>query len=383
MHRLLLVVLIAACGEGSDGSEGTVGPAGPPGPQGEPGPQGPQGPGGGEQGPTGPAGPAGPQGAEGPAGPAGPAGSQGTPGAPGAPGSQGPAGPAGSQGSPGSQGPRGLPGGEDTSVAFVGYTATAFGGNLAGRSGAHAKCGAEFPGAHFCTDWEIEQSNPPPVATSAWVDAGNTQSTSRLFRAQYTTSSVNTCGGWTSSSATVRPDGANLGNGLIFTPLGAIAQSFVATNDGGCENVRPLACCIGGTAIRFRGFTSPQTGALGGRSGAHASCQSAFSGSHFCTDWEIDQAAVPAPIPATGAWVDPGDSQPSSRQFRADYTTTSITTCAGWTSASPTVKPDGANLGRGLLVTQLGGISNSFVATNDGGCENARPIACCDGTPPQ
>jgi hypothetical protein len=25
----------------------------------------------------------------------------------------------------------------------------------------------------------------------------------------------------------------------------------------------------------------------------------------------------------------------------------------------------------------------SFVTTNDGGCENPRPLACCDGYPPQ
>ncbi len=206
---------------------------------------------------------------------------------------------------------------------------------------------------------------------------------SRLFRASYSTSSLNTCAGWTSSSPTVKPDGGNLGRGLVFTSLGGISTSFVANNDGGCENVRSLACCLGGTSVQFRGFTTPHTGDLAGRSGANAICHAAFSGSHFCTDWEVDQAAIPAPIPALGAWVDAGNHDPTNRLYRASYSTSSLNTCAGWTSSSATVKPDGGNLGRGLLITPLGGISNSFVANNDGGCENARPLACCDGIPPQ
>ena len=48
-----------------------------------------------------------------------------------------------------------------------------------------------------------------------------------------------------------------------------------------------------------------------------------------------------------------------------------------------TATPDGLNLGRGSIVTALGGIASSFVGSNDGGCEVARPVACCDGFPPQ
>jgi hypothetical protein len=206
---------------------------------------------------------------------------------------------------------------------------------------------------------------------------------SRLFRAGYSTNSLNTCAGWTSSSPTIKPDGLNQGRGLIFTSLGGISSSFVGTNDGGCQITRSLSCCMGGTAIQFRGFTPSHTGNLGGRSGANAICEASFSGSHFCTDWEVDQAAVAAPIPPTGAWIDPGNSDPSSRLFRASFSTNSLNTCAGWTSSSPTVKPDGLNQGRGQLLTALGGISSSFVGTNDGGCQNARPLACCDGVPPQ
>ncbi|MBA3465102.1 MAG: hypothetical protein H0T46_34535 [Deltaproteobacteria bacterium] len=61
----------------------------------------------------------------------------------------------------------------------------------------------------------------------------------------------------------------------------------------------------------------------------------------------LDQAHAPA-IAEPGAWVDAGSSNMSSRLFRASYSTSSLNTCAGWTSSSPTVKPDGGNLGRGL-----------------------------------
>jgi hypothetical protein len=269
-------------------------------------------------------------------------------------------------------------------VTFAGYTPQTYTANLNGRSGAHALCNAAFTGSHFCTDWELDQSTPPPVTVSAWVDPGSYQTSSRYFRPTYSTSDTYTCGGWTTDSATAKPDGLNIGRGLTFTPLGEFKSSFVANNDGGCENARQLACCKGGTAVRFRGFTPSTTGGnLGGRSGAHATCNAAFADSHFCTDWEIDQAAVPAPIPASGAWVDPGSYQTSSRYFRPTYSTSDTYTCGGWTSSSATAKPDGLNIGRGLTLTPQGGFKSSFVANNDGGCENARPLACCDGYPPE
>jgi hypothetical protein len=376
----------------------------------------------GPQGPTGAAGSIGPMGSMGPAGPSGaqgPAGPQGPGGTTGATGSQGPAGPAGpagpsvtltslgngdascpyggtqlSVGSVVTHSCNGAPGGGGSvtlnggipPISFAGYTPSTYGANLGGRSGAHALCAAAFSGSHFCTNWEVDQANPspPPGSPGAWVDIGNGQPSSRLFRASYSTNDVDTCSGWTSSSATVKPDGINLGRGQIFTQLGGIDSSFVGSNDGGCENARPLACCRGGTAVRFRGFTGQTFGAnLSGRTGANAICNQSFAGSHFCTDWEIDQAAVPAPIPGAGAWIDLGQGSTTNRVFRASYSVNSVDTCAGWTSSSPTVTPDGINLGRGSILTSLGGVSSSFVGSNDGGCEVARPLACCDGFPPQ
>lgn len=320
---------------------------------------------------TGLQGPVGPTGATGATGPTGPAG---------ATGATGPAGPAGPSGPPGPAGQSG----PVIKITFAGYTPESFGGDLGGRSGAHALCSATYAGSHFCTDWEIDQSNPstPPTA-GAWIDEGNANTNTRFFRYSYSTSDTSSCAGWTSSSATVKPDGVNLGRGYVYNALGAFTSSFVSGLDGGCENARPLACCFGGTNVRFRGFTSPRTADLGGRAGANAICTAAYAGSHFCTDWEVDQAAIPAPIPTNGAWMDPGNGQPSTRRYRYNYSTSDTSTCAGWTSGSATVKPDGVNLGRGMILTPLGGAGSSFVSGNDGGCEVARPLACCDGTPPE
>jgi hypothetical protein len=58
-------------------------------------------------------------------------------------------------------------------------------------------------------------------------------------------------------------------------------------------------------------------------------------------------------------------------------------TCGGWTSGSATAKADNAILDRGDVLSALGGITSSVITATDGGCETARPIACCDGFPPQ
>ena len=310
----------------------------------------------------------------------GPQGAPGAQGPQGSPGATGPAGPAGPQGAMGPPGQNGL---ENLHVAFAGYTPGDFTASLGGRSGAHAKCNAAFPGSHFCTNWEVDEADPPPTATSAWIDAGDDQVSSRNFRLFYSTDDSETCAGWTSASASAKADGANTNRAPVFTALGEIGSSWVTTNDGGCENARPLACCIGGTSVRFRGFTAAITANLGGRAGGNARCDAAYDGSHFCTNWEVDQAAVHAPIPASGAWVDAGNSQTSSRSHHLFYATDDSETCGGWTNASASAAADGANTNRAPILTSLGGISSSWVTTNDGGCENPRPTACCDGGPPQ
>lgn len=304
-------------------------------------------------------------------------GAAGAPGAAGQPGAQGPAGPAGPSGPPG------INAGTTTAsqVSFAGYT-SAHDANLGGRSGAHAICAAAFAGSHFCTTWEVDQAGPPPTATSAWVDLGNSNQSSRFFRGSYSVNDSGTCGGWTANGASAKADGVNTNRGEIFTSFGGLTSSFVTTNDGGCENARPLACCIGGTGVRFRGVTAATSANLGGRTGANATCAATYSGSHFCTTWEVDQAAA-QPIPASGVWVDLGSSDPSSRFYRGSYSINDSGTCGGWTDGSASGKADGVNTNRGEVLTTLGGLTSSFVTTGDGGCENARPIACCDGYPPQ
>jgi len=383
--RLVFVVIaLAACGQKqtSDG-EGPPGPPGDPGPAGPAGATGPEGPQG-APGPTGAIGPAGPAGATGPAGvqgSPGPMGPQGVPGSQGPAGATGPAGPAGPQGA---MGPPGIDGNEQMHVAFAGYTSATYGGNLGGRSGAHAVCNAAFAGSHFCADWELDQAVPPPTATSAWIDRGDQSTSSRFFRWQITPTDYTTCDGWTSSSPSYMPNGFNNVYAEIYTSDGGFESSWLSTTDGGCETLRPLACCKGGTTVRFRGFTAATAGNLGGRTGARNLCNAAFAGSHMCTNWEADQAAIPAPIPASGAWLDSGNDDPTTRMFHGSYSTTDYTTCDGWTSSSPSYMPNGFNnVYAAQILTSLGGFQSSWVSTTDGGCEIDRPIACCDGTPPQ
>lgn len=266
---------------------------------------------------------------------------------------------------------------------FVGYTPTTYGGDLGGRTGAHAKCEAAFPGSHFCTHWELDQADPTAPATTAWVDRGNETQGSRLFRASYSEQDPYTCGGWTTASPSQAFGGGAVGRATVITALGELVSTFVSGTDGGCGVQRPLACCMGGTAVHFRGLTAPKTGDLGGRTGANAICHAAFAGSHFCTHWEVDQAAVSAAIPGSGAWVDNGNTDPEERRFRQPYSTYDVYSCAGWTTASPLAKPDGGALARGTVFTPHGGLVSSFVSSTDGGCGTARPLACCDGYPPR
>jgi hypothetical protein len=330
------------------------------------GPMGPLGPMGlmGMTGMTGATGAAGPSGPSGPSGPAGTAGA------------------AGLAGAAGSMGPPGLNGNETLHVTFAGYT-SAHAGNLGGRSGAHAICGAAFASSHFCANWEVDQSNPPPPGANVWIDQGNTSTTSRFFRGTYMLDDTTTCAGWTSSSATYAPNGFNTVAGTMYTALGGFASSWTSNTDGGCETVRALACCRGGTSIRFRGFTAAVGGNLGGRTGARAMCDATFSGSHMCTDWEVDQAAVPAPIASSGAWIEEGNATPSSRLYHGTYMVDDTNNCAGWTSSSATYAPNGFNTVAGKMLTSFGGTASSWISNSDGGCETPRPVACCDGNPPE
>jgi hypothetical protein len=268
-------------------------------------------------------------------------------------------------------------------VMFVGYTPTSYTGNLGGRAGAHALCAAAFPGSHFCTDLEADESFLPPMSVNVWVDAGNNTSSSRYFHAGIAASNYTQCAGWTNAAPGLTV-GGNLTSANVFTmPYAAVQSSYVGLNDGGCEKQLPLACCQGGTAVRFRGFTPSTSANLGGRMGANATCAANFSGSHFCTDWEADQADIPAPIPSTGAWVDTGQSDSTYRGYHNGGSAADYQTCGGWTLSSATPQA-GGNAATGRVWDSLGGGPiSSYINQSDYGCDVQRPIACCDGYPPR
>jgi hypothetical protein len=343
---------------------------------------------------TGATGPAGPAGATGPAGPTGSAGAsvtlnplnpgdvscpyggtRFTVGASTAVACNGAPGPAGGGGGGGgsSDGGYGVP-----IVTFAGFTPATYAGNLGGRAGAHAICSSAFAGSHFCADWEYDQAGAPgPIpASQAWIDYGESDPDSRFFH--YFGAQTSTCINWTNSSQSALY-GGNLARGRAIDAVGAFVDTFIATGNGGCQNPKALACCFGGTTVRFRGFTTQTyAGNLGGRAGANALCHASFARSHFCSDWEYDQAAIPGPIPAAGAWIDYGESSATAAGSRFHhYFGAQTSTCINWTNSSQSALY-GGNLARGRAIDPLGAFFDTFVATGNGGCQTPRALPCCE-----
>ena len=81
--------------------------------------------------------------------------------------------------------------------------------------------------------------------------------------------------------------------------------------------------------------------------------------------------------------MDYGNSNTGNRNTHPAYSPTDIYTCGGWTSASANFKPDGSNVGRAQIITPVGELKSTIVSANDGGCQTARPLTCCDGYPPE
>ncbi len=97
--------------------------------------------------------------------------------------------------------------------------------------------------------------------------------------------------GTTTAVASLAPGSAACPYG--GTQLTAGATASYACN-GGPVNSGNLTLNGGIPPVSFSGYTpTSYTGNLNGRSGAHALCGVAFPGSHFCADWEIDQADPP------------------------------------------------------------------------------------------
>lgn len=213
---------IAGCNQNPGAEAGAHGPKGDPGPAGDKG----------DKGDTGAAGAPGPRGDKGDPGPAGAKGDTGPAGA------KGDTGPRGDKGDPGPQGPAGPAGSgaySEEMGAFAGFTSTTYTGGLAnGRAGAHALCGAAFPGSHLCHAAEYLQSNSAtaPPMSGAWVDpsssadgavanAGTPGSGRYIYDLD--------CSDWSNGTATSR--------GYWLTPAGDISSS------GNCSASHVVACC--------------------------------------------------------------------------------------------------------------------------------------------
>jgi hypothetical protein len=236
-------------------------------------------------------------------------------------------------------------------VAFAGFTAASYTGNLGGRVGAHAICAGEFPGAHFCDENEygLTNSDSTVPAGGAWVDDWDSaQPAARGY--SYI------CSRWSSGTPGYE--------GNLIRPDGTVGTSYVTTNNYGCGVARPVACCFSSQRVRFRGFTATTyTGNLGGRVGAHGICRATFPGSHFCHEGEYAQAFSGVAVPDGGAWVDDYDeTQPGKRGF--SYI------CSRWSSGTAGYE--------GNLIRTDGTIGTSYVNSGNYGCSVPRPIACCE-----
>jgi hypothetical protein len=111
---------------------------------------------------------------------------------------------------------------------FRGYTTATTTGNIGGLTNAHAMCGAQFPGSHFCTGYEFFSSNStvPLSAPGAWVDFTDS-SNQRLGNGG--------CANWTYG-----------GTAFNNTPYDvALPSGYVAGNtlSPTCGSSLPLACC--------------------------------------------------------------------------------------------------------------------------------------------
>lgn len=341
---------------GDKGEKGDKGDGGPVGPMGVAGAKGDKG----EKGDKGDSGPMGPMGMQGPQGTAGAAGATGPAGATGAAGAAGAKGDKGEKGDPGPQGPTGPAGSGAYSEelgGFVGFTtATTTGAVTNGRPGMHAKCAAEFPGAHLChsAEYVLSDSATTVPPSGAWIDASTNTSANAANsglpgsgRYLYGYS----CSTWT--------NGTTGSSGTYITSAGSVTDSV-------CNVSRSLACCNGARKTRFAGFTTTTTtGSVGGRPQMHALCVAAFAGSHFCHAAEYIRTTSSTPVPSSGAWVDPSintssgaenSGMPGSGRYLYGYT------CSTWTN--------GTTGSSGSYITSSGTVTDSP-------CNVARPVACC------
>ncbi len=291
-------------------------------------------------------------------------------GAKGEPGERGPAGSSGPIGTPGAAGPageRGPPGAPaiepDGPQRFAGYTKNIFTGNLGGQNGAHSKCDTDYKGSHFCTGDEYVRATVPAedVERFAFVDAVNLGSRER-DDGTGGNGKAYSCDLWTVTTATSFGPQAS-------TKTGAVSPQ----NQGGrCNESKPLACCFGAARVQVVGYTAPVKGNIGGRAVAHATCDRAFAGSHFCHQKEYF-LATPKADGAGLAFVDEYNGRSlGDRGEPFDATPQSSRTCLNWTAASYTDAQGTVKPLNGRAVDKATGDVNK-----DSPCASTIPLACC------
>lgn len=270
-------------------------------------------------------------------------------------GAPGPSGPPGSGGTVGDGGVVSAGAGNE-GYSFAGFTVATYTGDLGGIQGAHAKCAAEFDGAHLCTDreYEVVGSSLPIPAGGAWIDFARYISSSSPSATPRDRERDYSCGNW------------KVTTGAYSGALDVNGDYLRSTTSTACSTLRSLACCRAPQTAWFRGFTTQAfSGDLGGIRGAHAKCAAQYPGSHFCTDREYENAASPTPVPAGGAWIDfaryISTSTPSAtpRDRERDYS------CGNWKVTT------GAYSG---ALDVYGSYLRSTVST---ACATLRPLACC------
>lgn len=121
-----------------------------------------------------------------------------------------------------------------------GVTAALYTGNLGGRVGANAKCLMEFGGsAHFChaAEYLRAASALQLPASGAWIDwsaspVDGAAITAGLIRASRSSTNINSCSSWTSSSTSP--------SHLTVSRTGELLSGAAGID---CSQQRPIVCC--------------------------------------------------------------------------------------------------------------------------------------------
>ncbi|TNE45122.1 MAG: hypothetical protein EP343_28035 [Deltaproteobacteria bacterium] len=112
----------------------------------------------------------------------------------------------------------------------------------------------------------------------------------------------------------------------------------------------------------FQGVTTAKTtGSGGGWKGMKAKCDSQYSGSHVCSEWELMRALQDGSLTTSAqkAWI-------VGSSYRLPNDAKVSSSCSGWDSADPS--------DRGAIFLKKSN-GNIFIYSND--CDQSNPIACC------